>query len=111
MFIQYNFLRLVRKRTKLTQIDIATILKIPDFANISRWEQGQKIPGVEILLAYHLLFDIPVESLFEQQRCKLKKLLIPRIQEHIQYLKTLEHDHKVERRIDSLISILNRLAL
>ena len=111
MHIQQNYLRLVRKRTQLTQIDIASILKIPDFANISRWEQGQKNPGVEILLAYHLLFNIPVESLFERQKHDLKKIIIPRIKDRIAHLKTLKQDSKLQGRIDCLESILNRLAL
>jgi transcriptional regulator with XRE-family HTH domain len=111
MFIQHNFLRIVRKRTQLTQIDIASILKISDFANVSRWEQGLKTPGVEILLAYHLLFDIPIESLFDRQKHELKKIIVPRLQERIGHLKTLEKDSKILARIDYLGSILNRLAL
>lgn len=111
MHIQQNYLRLARKRTQLIQVDLASILHISDFANISRWEKGIKSPGVEILLAYHLLFDIPVESLFERQRSDLKKILLPRIREHIAYLKGLESDPKIQGRIDCLISILTRLAL
>ena len=111
MHIHQNSLRLVRKRTKLTQIDMASILKTPDFANISRWEQGLKTPSLDILIGYHLLFDIPIESLFERQKNDLRKILIPRIEERIKYLKTLEHDFKIQGRIDCLVSILNRLAL
>jgi transcriptional regulator with XRE-family HTH domain len=111
MLIQQNFLRIVRKRTQLTQVDIASILKISDFANVSRWEQGLKTPGVEILLAYHLLFDIPIESLFDRQKHDLKEAIVPRIQERVAYLKGLESDPKTRSRIDHLGSILNRLAL
>jgi transcriptional regulator with XRE-family HTH domain len=111
MFIQQSFLRLVRKRTELTQIDIASILKISDFANVSRWEQGLKIPSIEILLSYHLLFNIPIESIFEKQKQALQKTIIPRIQAHIAYLKTLGNNAKIQSRINYLGSILNRLAL
>jgi len=111
MFIQQNSLRLVRKRSQLTQIDLASILKIPDFANVSRWEQGLKDPGIEVLISYHLLFNISIESMFDRQKSDLKKILIPRIQERINYLKGLEHDPKIQARIDCLVSILSRLAL
>lgn len=111
MHIQQNSLRLVRKRTKLTQIDMASILKTPDFANISRWEQGLKTPSLDILIGYHLLFNIPIESLFERQKNTPRKTLIPRIEERIKYLKMLEPDLKIQGRIDCLIAILKRLAL
>jgi transcriptional regulator with XRE-family HTH domain len=109
MLIQHNFLRVVRKRTQLTQVDIASILKIPDFANVSRWEQGLKTPNVDILLSYHLLFDIPVESLFDRQKHELRRLLIPRVHERILYLKSLPGDPKVESRISHLAGTYTRL--
>ena len=111
MHIQQNFLRLARKRTVLTQIDIAAILKIPDFANVSRWEQGLKVPGIDIMLAYHLLFDTPIESFFDRKKRDIKKLIVAQIQERILYLSKLEPDTKIQGRIDCLRSILTRLAL
>jgi transcriptional regulator with XRE-family HTH domain len=109
MFIQHNYLRIVRKRTHLIQGDIASILKISDPANVSRWEQGQKTPNVEVLLVYHLLFDTPIETLFDRQKHALKKIIIPRIKERIWYLKTLDTDAKIQSRIAHLESILSRL--
>lgn len=111
MHIQQNFLRLVRKRTQLTQIDIASILKISDYANVSRWEQGMKHPNVEVLLVYHLLLNVPIESLFERQKQELKSIIIPRIRERIDYLKTAETDAKIQERIRYMDSIITRLAL
>ena len=109
MLIQQNFLRLVRKRTQLTQVDIAAILRISDYANVSRWEQGQKTPNVEVLLVYHLLFNVPVESLFERQKEQLKPIILPRIRERISELRALPPDPKVEGRIRYLESVLGRI--
>lgn len=111
MLIQHNFLRIVRKRTHLTQVDVASILKISDFANVSRWEQGQKTPNVEMLLGYHLLFGIPVESLFDRQKHEMKRLIIPRVRERIAYLRTVNDDPKVGGRIAYLEEVLGRLTL
>jgi transcriptional regulator with XRE-family HTH domain len=110
MFIQPNYLRVVRKKTQLTQIDIAALLKISDFANVSRWEQGLKMPNVDALLVYHLLFDVPIESLFDKQKSELKKVLASRIEERIGYLRKLPGDPKLESRIGFLSSALTRLA-
>jgi transcriptional regulator with XRE-family HTH domain len=109
MLIQHNFLRIVRKRTQLTQVDIASILKVSDFANVSRWEQGHKTPNVEMLLAYHLIFGVPIESLFERQKHELKEVIVPRIRERISYLKTLNADPKMDSRIRFLSSVVERL--
>ena len=109
MHIQQNLLRLVRKRTELTQVDIASILDITDFANISRWEAGLKSPGVEILLAYHLLFDTPIDAIFERQKKGVLEKIIPKIKDRLDYLEALPQDAKVQCRIQSLGSILSRL--
>ncbi|MBS1683984.1 MAG: helix-turn-helix transcriptional regulator [Bacteroidetes bacterium] len=112
MFIQHNFLRIIRKRTHLTQVDIASLLNISDFANVSRWEKGIKTPNVEILLGYHILFGISVESLFDRQKQELKQILIPRIRERIAYLHTIENgDPKVKGRIAYLVEVLSRLTI
>lgn len=60
-----NFLRIYRKRSPLTQADIAFLMKLPDYSNISRYEKGQREPSVEFLLVYHHLFNARVESFFE----------------------------------------------
>lgn len=109
MFIQHNFLRIARKRTQLTQLDIASILKISDFANVSRWEQGHKTPNVEVLLGYHLVFGVPIESLFERQKHEIRKVLVPRIRDRIEYLRTLNPDPKVQNRTTYLESAFHRL--
>ena len=58
MTILQNNLRLYRKQSHLTQSDIAYIMALADYLNISHWELGNKTPNVDILLMYHLLFDI-----------------------------------------------------
>ncbi|MBS1686316.1 MAG: helix-turn-helix transcriptional regulator [Bacteroidetes bacterium] len=109
MHIQQNLLRLFRKRAELTQADIAAILKISDFSNVSRWEQGLRLPNVEVLMTYHLLFDIPIETIFERHKLELRPTILPRIKERIEYLKTLGEDAQVIRRIAFFSSALQRL--
>lgn len=109
MLIQHNYLRLFRKRSHLTQSDIAYILQLPDYANVSRWEQGHRKPNLETLITYHLLFNIPIESLFERQRHELKGRVKERLAQRISELKTLSHEPKVDSRIRFLDSILSRL--
>lgn len=109
MIIQHNFLRLHRKRSQLTQSDIAFILDLADYSNISRWEQGVHKPSIDILLVYHLLFDIPIESLFERQRSEIAIKTLSKIQERIARLKDTPPDNKVQQRISFMQNALGRL--
>jgi transcriptional regulator with XRE-family HTH domain len=109
MLIQHNYMRTVRKRSLLTQTDIAFILKLSDYSNVSRWEAGLHKPSIEALLVYHLLFETPVESLFERQRTELVRTIIERIKERIDYLRSLESDPKIHSRITYLASVVTRL--
>jgi transcriptional regulator with XRE-family HTH domain len=109
MYIQYNYLRILRKQSLLTQADLAAILKLADYANISRWEIGIHTPNVEVLLVYHLLFEVPIESIFERQRKDLVQPTIERIKERVDLLRGLEPDPKLQARIEFLNKALNRL--
>jgi transcriptional regulator with XRE-family HTH domain len=61
-----------RKRSPLTQSDIAYLLRLPDVSNISRYEKGQRTPSIKLLLVYYLLFDVSVEKFFEHQSDEIK---------------------------------------
>lgn len=67
MVRQPNYLRLYRKKSPLTQSDIAFLLQRPDYSNISRCEKGQRAPNIDLLITYHYLFKVPIESFFELQ--------------------------------------------
>ncbi|MBS1595578.1 MAG: helix-turn-helix transcriptional regulator [Bacteroidetes bacterium] len=110
MFIHHNLLRVVRKRSQLTQHDLASILQLSDYSNVSRWEAGMRTPNVEVLLTYHLLFQVPVEELFFRQRAEICRVILPRLSARIDHLKTLTMDPKLNGRISYLASAAERLA-
>lgn len=105
----HNYLRVFRKRTDLTPSDIGFLLNRPDYSNISRCEKGYRKPNIEMLLLYHLLFNVPIDSLFERQKDDLNEDLIVRLGLLIQRLKQLEQDPMVNSRITFLASALSRL--
>lgn len=104
-----NFLRLYRKRSPLTQSDIAFLLGLPDDSNISRYEKGQREPTIELLLVYHLLFDTSIESFFEQHSHIIYQDLIKRIEDLIIDLKREEDNPKKTYRITFLEEVIKRL--
>ncbi len=105
-----NYLRVYRKRSELIQDDIAFILDLPDYSNISRYEKGQRTPTLELLLTYHHLFDVPIESFFEQESDIVKLKLIQRI---IQLVPELKKEQQITlkntQRIRFLEGTIKRL--
>lgn len=101
-----NYLRVYRKRSSLTQADIAFLMKLPDYSNISRYEKGQREPSIEFLLVYHLLFSTTVESFFEPQSGSL----LPGLQKQIkQLLGNLRSANATDPRIKFLEEVLIRI--
>jgi len=104
-----NYLRVYRKRSGLIQEEIAFLLDLPDYSNISRYEKGQRTPSIEILITYHLLFNCPIESFFTQESEQIRQKLIPRLNELIQEIKKQQITLKDTPKINFLEEVIIRL--
>lgn len=109
MHIKHNYLRWHRRKSSLTQEDLIFILGAKDKSVVSRWEQGDRKPDVYTLLSYHLLFGIPIETMFERQRQALAKGISDRIRERMEYLKRSRPDGIALKRIAFLNEVLAKL--
>lgn len=110
MLIHHNYLKLVRKRSRLTQQDLSSLFALADKSHVCRWEKGFRSPRIEELLLYHLLFEVPVEFLFERQQRELRQVLADRIMEHLRFLGTLQSEPKLHDRIAFLQTAHRRLS-
>ena len=104
-----NFLRLHRKRSPLTQADIAYLIQLSDYSNISRYEKGQRAPNIELLLVYHHLFATSIESFFEPQSEIVQFSLVERIEHLLNDLKKEDNNSKNAPRIRFLEEVFTRL--
>lgn len=104
-----NFLRMYRKRSPLTQADIAFLMGLTDYSNISRCEKGQRAPSIELLLVYHLLFDTSIESFFDHHSVNARADLVNRIQGLIANLKKEQSDPKSAVRVRFLEEVITRI--
>jgi transcriptional regulator with XRE-family HTH domain len=104
-------MRMYRKRARLTQEDVAFIASMPDYANVSRIETGLRQPDVEILLVYHLLFDMPIQAYFESMIGTFKEGIIERIKSRIEALAMEPKNDKMSYRIQFLQSLLAKLGI
>lgn len=70
MYKAPNYMRMYRKKSALSQKDVEYLLGYIHNTSLCRVEKGQRPPRIDVLLAYHLLFNTSVESIFEL-RCKI----------------------------------------
>ena len=104
-----KILKDVRKRTPLLIKDMCALLHLKSWGTLSRVEAGKQVPSWEIILAYHLLLDIPIEELVKQDRERLKKVLRERINVHVNSLLPEARNPEVHERINYLSEIYERL--
>ena len=60
----------LRKKNKLTQIELAEKLNYSDNA-ISRWERAEVTPNIETLVQISEIFNVPLNSLLEDNAVKV----------------------------------------
>ncbi len=59
-----NYLRMYRKRSGLTQRDVAFLLGCQNGAQVSRYEKRKRVPPLRTALACEAVFGIPASQLF-----------------------------------------------
>ncbi len=59
-----NYLRSNRKRLALSQGELAFLLGRENSAEVSRYENFERVPGLETALAYEVIFGMPLSEIF-----------------------------------------------
>lgn len=103
-----NFLKVIRKKTNLTQDDIAYILKSKK-ESISRYEKGRRLPPLSVILLYHILFDVSLYSLFKLHYRKMHSQVLERSKSLIEFLQEDVSSPKVQERIAQLQNIVDNI--
>lgn len=105
-----NYLRTYRRQTRITQSDIAFLLSFPYKNEICRHEKGKRPPSLDVVLAYHVLFNVPILDFFPRQLAAVKQGMADRIPLLVDMLKQQEMTDALQSRIDSLNDTFTRLA-
>lgn len=106
----YHDLRSHRKKTPLTQQDVAELFGNKDVSQISRYETCPINPQTEISLLYHLLFGVPMSVFFAQQKDILLKKLLDKIPKIIEKLSILSESKVTDEKILFLKNLLKTLS-
>ncbi len=86
----HNYLRTYRKRSSLSQQEVAFLLGSTERAKVSRYEQGHRLPPLRTALALAAIFDVSIAVLFGGIQEQVKR----NIAERVGMLRSeLEHKH------------------
>ncbi len=61
----------LRQHSNLTQLELAQKLKYSD-KSISKWERGESLPDLEVLVELAKIFDVPITAFLEEDESKIK---------------------------------------
>lgn len=103
--LHYNYLRTCRKRLGLSEKEMASLLGDRNGSIISRHEHGVQKPTLACLLAYELIFDLPVQDLFRELTSHAREILTGRSRA---LLAATPDDRGANRRREALVEIINR---
>jgi transcriptional regulator with XRE-family HTH domain len=100
-----NYLRTYRKRTGLSQDEVAFLLGCQSGAKVSRYERLSRKPSLETALAYEVLFSAPARDLFAGIFQKVEEKTKGRAQLLAQKLDEGKKDRMTRRKLEILASI------
>lgn len=75
-----NYLRTYRKRSGLSQDEVAFLLGCESGTKVSRYERFTRKPALETALACRAIFGVPVEDMFAGVYQKVEKKILNRAQ-------------------------------
>jgi transcriptional regulator with XRE-family HTH domain len=76
-----NYLRRHRRRAGLSQRELGVLLGYKDQAQVSRHERSETLPPLVIALAYEVIFQVPVSTLFLEIHDDMKIVIEERLGE------------------------------
>jgi|ERR1051325_3005198 DNA-binding XRE family transcriptional regulator len=101
-----NYLRTYRKRSCLSQDDVAFLLNTKKGAAVCRRERSRQTPNLPTLLAYEILFRTPVRALFGGLHRDVAQKLRHRVRLLIRRLTDEKPSPLITRKLKYLNAIL-----
>ena len=100
-----NYLRTYRKRSGLSQDEMAFLLGCRTGTKVSRYERFARKPALETALAYRAIFGAPVEDVFAGVYQKVEKRISSRAQFLTRKLNRATPDRMATRKLEILQAI------
>ncbi len=103
-----NYLRSVRKHLDLSQRELGFLLGSKSGEPISRYEHGVRLPTLEALLAYELIFSTSAKDLFAGQFDKVERAITARTRQLVAKLQQEPQTPRCERKIAVLRRVVEK---
>lgn len=104
---RFPYLHSARRRTALTQADVAALLELRTKGAISRHEREGVLPPLQVALMYEALYGVPIAKLFAGAMAESRELVRRRaakLRDRLQRVGTDEVFARRQRSIASLAS-------
>lgn len=102
-----NYLRTYRRRSYLSQDEVAFLLGVATGTRVTRHEGAHRTPTMETALGYEVLFGIPMRELFASETQKVETIIRERLPELI---RQVEENGGSGHKLAFLRSLSERLA-
>ena len=106
-----NYLRMHRKRTGLSQDEVAFLLGCQTGANVSRYERFARQPNLETAFACEVIFGIPARELFAGVYQKVEETIHQRAQVLVEKLNAAKPDRTTCQKLENLKRITSSAEL
>lgn len=106
----FNYAKTCRKKTGLSQNEVAYLLGLKSSHFISQTELGNEIPALSRCILYHILCDKQVDKIFPDLSEKFALDIFKRIAKLSKQLQKKRQSESVKRKIMNLDSIAERIA-
>ena len=74
----------LRKKNKLTQLELAQMLNYSDKA-VSKWQNGESVPGIDVLHRISKIYNVSLDFIVGEQTASVPPYHHPANQEKAQY--------------------------
>jgi transcriptional regulator with XRE-family HTH domain len=101
-----NYLLAHRKRSALSQDDVAYLLGKRGGEKVSRYERFSREPKLETILAYEAIFQKPASQLFAGQYRKIERRVAERAKVLAHKTKRQKPSRMMERKLQALSAII-----
>ena len=99
-----DFLKSLRQEKGLTQTQLADILYVSN-RSISRWEQGNGLPDIDLLLKLAHFYDVKLEEILDGQRNNMDNKMDSTV------LKVAELENEAKKKMNRIIQFLTLVSL
>jgi transcriptional regulator with XRE-family HTH domain len=110
-YIDHYALRSHRKRSGLTQEDVAFLIGAQSPSQVSRHENGEREPDLRAALAYHIIYDAPMRHLLPKPYRDIARHVYARAEAFAERLKESGDGLHATHRVEHLREMAGRISL